>query len=48
VIGATGSSRVAILAIVVFFLIGGSLLHFVDVERGQGEARAAEAAEARG
>jgi UMF1 family MFS transporter len=48
VIGATGSSRVAILAIVVFFLIGGSLLHFVDVEQGQGEARAAEAAEARG
>ncbi len=44
VIGVTGSSRSAILAIVVFFVIGGTLLHFVDVEKGQAEARAAEAA----
>jgi UMF1 family MFS transporter len=43
VIGITGSSRVAILAVVVFFVVGGTLLHFVDVERGQLEARAAEA-----
>jgi UMF1 family MFS transporter len=42
VIGATGSSRVAILAIVIFFVVGGGLLHFVDVETGQREARAAE------
>jgi MFS transporter, UMF1 family len=44
VIGATGSSRVAILTVLVFFLVGGTLLHFVDVDRGKAEARAAEAA----
>jgi UMF1 family MFS transporter len=44
VIGVTGSSRVAILAVVAFFIVGGTLLHFVDVEQGQREARAAEAA----
>lgn len=44
VIGVTGSSRAAILAVVVFFFVGGALLHFVDVEKGQREARAAEAA----
>jgi UMF1 family MFS transporter len=44
VIGVTGSSRVAILAVAVFFFVGGGLLHFVDVEKGQQEARAAEAA----
>ncbi len=44
VIGATGSSRAAILAVVIFFLIGGVLLHFVDVDQGQREARSAEAA----
>lgn len=44
VIGVTGSSRVAILAVVAFFVVGGTLLHFVDVEQGQREARAAEAA----
>ncbi len=42
VIALTGSSRVAILSIVVFFVIGGSLLHFVKVEEGQAAARAAE------
>ncbi len=42
VIGATGSSRAAILAIVAFFVVGGALLHFVDVEEGQRAARAAE------
>jgi len=44
VIGLTGSSRLAILAIVAFFVVGGALLHFVDVEEGQRAARAAEAA----
>jgi UMF1 family MFS transporter len=46
VIGLTGSSRVAILAVVVFFVTGGAILHFVDLERGQQEARAAETAAA--
>jgi UMF1 family MFS transporter len=42
VIGATGSSRYAILSIVAFFIVGGIILHFVDVEKGMQEARAAE------
>jgi UMF1 family MFS transporter len=37
----TGSSRSAILSVVAFFLVGGTLLHFVDVEAGQQAARAA-------
>ena len=45
-IGATGSSRAAILAVVGFFIVGGFLLHFVKVEQGQAAARAAETAEA--
>jgi len=40
---ATGSSRNAILAIVVFFVIGGILLAFVNVGEGQRVAREAEA-----
>jgi UMF1 family MFS transporter len=44
VIGVSGSSRYAILAIVAFFVVGGILLHFVDVDQGYREARAAEAA----
>jgi UMF1 family MFS transporter len=44
VIGVTGSSRVAILVVAVFFVVGGSLLHFVDVELGQRQAREAELA----
>jgi MFS transporter, UMF1 family len=44
VIAATGSSRAAILSIVLFFVVGGALLYFVDVEEGQRTARAAEAA----
>ncbi|MDQ3556181.1 MAG: MFS transporter [Gemmatimonadota bacterium] len=43
-IALTGTSRNAILAIIGFFLVGGALLFFVDVERGQRLARAAEAA----
>jgi len=45
---ATGSSRSAILSLVVFFVIGGALLAFVDVAAGQRAARAAEAAMAEG
>jgi UMF1 family MFS transporter len=46
VIRATGSSRPAILAIVVFFLAGGALLWFVDVDKGRRAAREAEDREA--
>jgi UMF1 family MFS transporter len=42
-IGATGSSRSAVLSIIVFFVAGGILLAFVDVEEGQRAAREAEA-----
>jgi UMF1 family MFS transporter len=39
----TGSSRTAILVVLLFFVIGGSLLVFVNVAEGQRIARAAEA-----
>jgi UMF1 family MFS transporter len=39
----TGSSRNAILALVLFFVAGGALLLLVDVERGRQVAREAEA-----
>jgi UMF1 family MFS transporter len=42
-ISATGSSRSAILSIIVFFVAGGILLAFVDVKEGQRAAREAEA-----
>jgi UMF1 family MFS transporter len=41
-IWATGSTRNAILLIVLFFVAGGILLSFVKVEEGQRAARAAE------
>ena len=41
---ATGSSRNAILSLILFFIVGGALLVFVDVEAGQRAAREAEAA----
>ena len=44
IIGATGSSRNAILSVIVFFIAGAALLLFVDVEEGERAARAAEAA----
>jgi UMF1 family MFS transporter len=44
IIGATGSSRNAILSVIVFFLVGGSLLLFVNVEKGEAAAREADAA----
>ncbi len=40
---ATGSSRPAILSLIVFFIVGGLLLSRVDVSRGQQAAREAEA-----
>jgi MFS transporter, UMF1 family len=43
VIESTGSSRNAILTLIVFFVVGGTLLAFVDVEKGQKLARLAEA-----
>jgi UMF1 family MFS transporter len=42
VIAMTGSSRAAILSVAGFFVVGGTLLHFVDVAQGQTAARAAE------
>jgi UMF1 family MFS transporter len=38
------SGRSAILALIVFFIVGGALLYFVDVAEGQHKARANEAA----
>ncbi|HEU0012646.1 MAG TPA: MFS transporter [Longimicrobium sp.] len=43
VVGAAGTSRMAILVIAVFFVIGGWLLSRVDVADGQARARAEEA-----
>ncbi|MCS6927281.1 MAG: MFS transporter [Candidatus Binatia bacterium] len=40
---ATGSSRTAILAVILFFVVGGGLLVLVDVAAGQRAARAADA-----
>jgi UMF1 family MFS transporter len=48
VIEATGSSRGAILAVMVFFIVGGALLSRVDLEAGRQAARAAEAAQPAG
>jgi UMF1 family MFS transporter len=42
-IGQTGSSRIAVLSVIVFFVAGALLLTLVDVERGQAAAREAEA-----
>jgi len=42
-IAATGASRNAILSVIAFFIAGAAVLHFVDVEAGQQEARTAEA-----
>jgi UMF1 family MFS transporter len=47
-IALTGSSRVAILSVVAFFVLGGALLAAVDVEAGQREARQAEEAAGHG
>jgi len=42
VVGLTGSGRSAILSIIAFFVVGGVILYFVDVEEGERVARAAE------
>jgi UMF1 family MFS transporter len=39
----TGSSRNAILSVILFFVVGGAILALVDVEEGRRAARAAEA-----
>jgi MFS transporter, UMF1 family len=41
-IAVTGASRNAILSVIAFFIAGAGLLYFVDVEKGQQEAQAAE------
>jgi UMF1 family MFS transporter len=43
VIARSGSGRSAILAVAVFFIVGGAILAFVNVENGRRAARAAEA-----
>ena len=43
-IGVAGSSRAAILSVIVFFVIGAALLSLVNVDEGERAARAAEAA----
>ncbi|HEX7150245.1 MAG TPA: MFS transporter [Thermoanaerobaculia bacterium] len=43
-IAATGSSRNAILSVTIFFLLGGIILLFVNVDEGSRKARAAEEA----
>ncbi len=42
IIGATGSSRSAVSSVSLFFIVGGALLLFVNVEEGARRARAAE------
>jgi UMF1 family MFS transporter len=41
----TGSSRNAVLSVILFFVIGGALLLLVDVDEGRRVAREAEAGE---
>jgi UMF1 family MFS transporter len=43
VVNTTGSYRQAILALIVFFFVGGAILLFTDVEKGVEEAERAEA-----
>jgi UMF1 family MFS transporter len=43
VVELTGASRYAILGLILFFAVGGTLLYFVDLEAGQKHARAEEA-----
>jgi UMF1 family MFS transporter len=42
IIAATGSTRLSILSVVLFFLVGGTLLIPVDIEAGRRRAREAE------
>ncbi|MBA3342574.1 MAG: MFS transporter [Gemmatimonadaceae bacterium] len=43
IIGQSGSMRPAILAVISFFIVGGAILYFVDVEEGQRRAQEEEA-----
>jgi MFS transporter, UMF1 family len=43
VVSHSGTSRNAILSVIGFFIVGGAILTFVDVDAGRGAARAAEA-----
>jgi UMF1 family MFS transporter len=43
VVSHTGTSRNAILSVIVFFVVGGAILTLVDVDAGRRAARAAEA-----
>ena len=43
VVATTGDSRVAIVMVIVFFVVGATILHFVDVDEGQAAARRADA-----
>ena len=42
-LGQSGSSRIAILSVVAFFIVGGAILSFVNVSVGEAAARAADA-----
>jgi UMF1 family MFS transporter len=42
VVRLTGTSRLAILAVIAFFVVGGAILTLVDVQEGERAARAAE------
>jgi UMF1 family MFS transporter len=43
VVDHSGTSRNAILSVILFFIVGAAILTFVDVEAGRKVARAAEA-----
>jgi UMF1 family MFS transporter len=43
-IAATGSSRNAILSVIIFFAVGAAILTFVDLEEGRRQARTADEA----
>ena len=42
-LGQSGSSRIAILSVIAFFIMGGAILSFVNVSAGEAAARAADA-----
>lgn len=42
-LGQSGSSRIAILSVIAFFIVGGAILSFVNVGEGEKAARAADA-----
>jgi UMF1 family MFS transporter len=42
IVATTGAARFGIPSVIIFFIVGGILFYFVDVEEGQSAARAAE------